>query len=223
MGNRKSIASVLLFAGSVLCFFFPFVTVSCGGQKIFTLSGQQLATGTEIAEPQVFGPAKTQKTDANPFAAVAGLCALAGVALSLVGTKLAAAGVVSGAAGAVSLGIMASRMDGQIQRATEGMGKANVEVGFVLTLSLLVAAAAWNIYLLTQGKKAAISSSISAEDSHAPTGAGAMSPAERQTGNDGYSSVRPVSGAEENFGFCGECGAKLKDASRFCSSCGAQV
>jgi len=35
---------VLLFAGSRLCFFLPFATVSWAGIKAFTLTGQQLAT-----------------------------------------------------------------------------------------------------------------------------------------------------------------------------------
>jgi hypothetical protein len=160
MGNRKSLASILLFVGSLLCFFLPFVTVSCGGQKIFTLSGQQMATGTEITE---LGQHKSQRIDPHPFASVAALCALAGVALSLAGTRLAAVTAASGAAGAVSLGVMASRMETEIQRATQGMGQVNVEAGFILTLSLLIAATAWNIYLFTQGKKTASSPTIPGE------------------------------------------------------------
>jgi hypothetical protein len=176
MANRKSIASVLLFVGSALCFFLPFVTVSCGGIKAFTLTGQQLATGTSIEVPPAFGPSKTQRTDADPFAAVAGLCALAGVVVSLVGTRLAAAGAVSGAVGAVSLGIMASRMEGQVQKATQGLGSTNHEIGFTLTIFLLIAAIAWNIYLLVKGKRSANSSSISEEDHLAHGGASASPP-----------------------------------------------
>jgi hypothetical protein len=208
MGNRKSIASILLFAGSLLCFFLPFVTVSCGGQKIFTLSGLQMATGTEVQEPQPFGTPKSQKIDPHPFATVAALCALAGVALSLTGTRLAAAAAVSGAAGAVSLGVMASQMETEIQNATKGLGQVNVEVGFSLATTLLVAATAWNIYLFVKGKKAASSSGIPAEVPD--TAVGQAQPA-----------VSP--GDAEDAGFCGECGAKLKKASPYCSSCGAHV
>ena len=177
MEKRKSIASILLFVGSSLCFFFPFVTVSCGGVKVFTLSGQQLATGTSIEVPQAFGPSKTQRIDADPFAAVAGLCALAGVALSLVGTRLAAAGAVSGAAGVISLGVMASRMEGQVQKATQGLGSTNQEIGFTLTISLLIAATAWNIYLLAQKMRRENSSSISVEDHQVPGSTSTSPPA----------------------------------------------
>src|ERR1039457_5409578 len=124
MANRKSIASVLLFVGSALCFFLPFVTVSCGGITAFTLTGQQLVTGTTLTQPQAFGPPQTQKVDADPFAIVAGLCALAGIALSLIGRKIASGAAISGGVGAVSLLIMRSRLDEQLQKQGEGLAKA---------------------------------------------------------------------------------------------------
>ena len=73
MADRKSLASALIFAGSLLCFFFPFVAISCGGVEAFTLTGQQLATGTSISQPQPFGPPQKQHIDPDPFAAIAGL------------------------------------------------------------------------------------------------------------------------------------------------------
>jgi lysylphosphatidylglycerol synthetase-like protein (DUF2156 family) len=173
--NRKSIASIMLFVGSTFCFFLPFVTVSCGGMKVFTLSGQQMATGTSIEDPQAFGPSKTQRIDPDPFAAVAWLSALAGVVLSLVGRRLAAS--VSGAAGAVSLGVMASRLEGQVQKATEGMGQTNLEIGFTFAISLLIAAAAWNIYLLRQKGGMGQSSDASEHDHSASGGASIPPPA----------------------------------------------
>ncbi len=155
MLSPKSIVSILLSAGSALCFLLPFATVSCGGVRVFTLSGQQLATGASIEVPQALGPAKKQKTDPDPFATVAGLCALAGLAFSVVGKRLAAATATSGAAGAVSLGVMASRMEDRIHQLTGGMGQANLEIGFTLTVSLMVAVMAWNIHLLYQAKSGA--------------------------------------------------------------------
>jgi hypothetical protein len=209
MVNRKSLASILLFAGSALCFFFPFVTVSCAGEKVMTLSGRQLATGSAIEVPQPFGPSRTQRTAADPFAAMAGLCAVAGVALSLAGARLAALAAVSGAAGAVSLGVMAARMQDQVQHATEGMGQASLEAGFTLAISLLAAAAAWNLYLVTQEKRSAGASGISGATSAA---SGAAVPAPGPEGSE-----------ERNFGFCASCGARRNDASAFCGSCGARL
>jgi len=148
--NRKSLASILLFAGSALSFFLPFLTVSCAGENVLTLSGQQMATGTTMEQPQPFGPPRQQRIDPDPFAMVAALCGLAGIVLSIAGRRLAAGAAISGAAGAVSLGVMASRMGGQIQSATQGMGRVDFQSGFFLALALMIAATAWNIYLLAK-------------------------------------------------------------------------
>jgi hypothetical protein len=169
MADRKSIASVLLFAGSTLCFFLPFATVSCGGVKVFTLTGQQLATGTTITQPQSFGAPQAQKIDADPFAAIAGLCAVAGIALSLLGRKLVVGAAASGGLGALSLLILHSRFGGQLQKQSQGVAQASFEVGYTLALLLLIAGAAWNIYLFLQGRKLATAeSSLPIVDSASP-------------------------------------------------------
>jgi hypothetical protein len=155
MSDRKSIASILLFAGSTLCFFLPFATVSCGGIKAFTLTGQQLATGATITQPQAFGSPQAQKIDANPFATVAGLCAIAGVALSLIGRKLAVGAAASGGLGALSLLILRSRLNDQLLKESQGMAQASYESGYTLAVLLLVAGTAWNIYLFLQGRQLA--------------------------------------------------------------------
>jgi hypothetical protein len=161
MADRKSIASVLLFVGSTLCFFLPFVTVSCGEVKVFTLTGQQLATGATIPQPQSFGSSRTQKIDADPFAAVAGLCAIAGIALSLLGRKMAVGAAASGGLGTLSLLILHLRFGGQLQKQSQGVAQASFEVGYTLALLLLIAGAAWNIYLFLQGRKLATAESSS--------------------------------------------------------------
>jgi hypothetical protein len=160
MANRKSIASALLFAGSTLCFFLPFATVSCGGIKVFTLTGQQLATGTTITQPQAFGPAQTQKIEADPFAAIAGLCGIAGVALSLIGRKLAVGAAASGGLGAFTLLVLRSRMEDQLQKQSQGVAQVNFESGYTLALLLLIAGTVWNIYLFLEGRRS-ISSAVS--------------------------------------------------------------
>ncbi len=157
MANRKSLASVLLFVGSALCFFLPFVTVSCGGVKAFTLSGRQLAMGTTIEQPRPFGGTQKQPIAADPFAAMAGICAVAGVALTLAGRKLSGASAASGGLGAILLLIMRSHLSDQLQKQAMGMAKADFEGGFTITLLLLIAAAGWNAYLFLQNRKPAAS------------------------------------------------------------------
>jgi hypothetical protein len=208
MANRKSIASILLFLGSALCFFMPFVTVSCAGEKVLTLSGQQLATGTSIEMAQAFGPPRAEKIDPDPFAAIAALCAVVGILLSLVGTRLAVAGAVTGTAGAASLAFMASRMGGQIQKATEGMGSASEDTGFTVALVLLVAAAAWNAYLLTQQKKLEVApASAPGSPSHSvDVAATSLQP-------------QPVMAVPR----CKKCGESLGAGVAFCEQCGTKV
>jgi len=153
MADRKTIASMLLFAGCTLCFFLPFATVSCGGIKVFSLTGQQLATGTTISQPQAFGPAQTQKVASDPFAAIAGFCGIAGVALSLIGRKMAAGTAASGVLGAVSLIVLHSRLEDQIQKQSQGVAQVSFESGYTLALLFLIAGTAWNIYLFLQGRR----------------------------------------------------------------------
>jgi hypothetical protein len=200
MADQKSIASVLLFAGSTLCFFLPFATVSCGGIKVFTLTAQQLATGTTITQPQAFGASQTQKIDADPFAAIAGLCGIAGIALSLIGRRMAGGAAASGGLGALSLLILRSRLGDQLQKQSQGLAQVSFESGYTLTLLLLIAGAAWNIYLFRQGKQTA-----SASDSSPSSGSSSAS-------------VHPSESSSPPA--CVHCGNPISEGARFCESCG---
>ncbi len=146
----KSKISPAIFIASILCFLFPFVTVSCGGQKVTSFSGVQLATGTTVEQPQMFGPPQKQKVDPDPTTALAALCAIVGVVLSLAGTRIALAPAISGAVGAVSLLIMKARLDDQVVKQGHGMLQVSYESGFSLALLLFVAGAVWNGYLHSQ-------------------------------------------------------------------------
>ena len=208
MANRKSIASVLVFAGSAMCFFLPFVTVSCGGVTAFTLTGQQLATGTILTQPQPFGPPQTQKVNPDPFAAVAGLCALAGIALSLIGRRLASAAAIGGGVGAVSLLIMRSRLNDQLQSQGQGLAKATYETGFTLAVLLLIAGGAWNVYLFLQSRRS--------------SEANRLAPITGQSGN-GHPSVQsesPPLNIERQTRICRHCAQPIRATARFCESCG---
>ena len=47
--------SPAIFGIVLICFILPFVTVSCQGQKLATLTGIQLITGTTIKQPNMTG------------------------------------------------------------------------------------------------------------------------------------------------------------------------
>jgi len=151
----SSKVSPAIFILSILCFFFPFVTISCGGHKIASATGVQLATGTTIEVPQAFGPSREQKVAQEPLAAVAGLCAVIGFGVSFAGGRAAIVPTISGVLGALSLLIMKSRIDGGIVKHGQGVLQANYEIGFFLALLLMIAGAMWNGYLFSQRAKAA--------------------------------------------------------------------
>jgi hypothetical protein len=153
MASRKMTGMALMFAGTLLCFFLPFVTISCNGMKIYSFTGQQLATGTTMSQPQMFGPPKTQKVEPNAFAAVAFLCSCAGVVLCIVGRKMLRSIAVSASVGSASLLIMKVQLDHEIQKQGMGVAETNYQFGFFVALLLMVVSAGWCLYQVAREKR----------------------------------------------------------------------
>jgi hypothetical protein len=232
MECRKSIASLLIFVGSALCFFLPFMTVSCGGIKAFTLTGQQLATGTTLTQPQPFGPPQTQKVAPDPFAAIAGLCALVGIVLCLIGRKMAGPCAATGGLGAVSLLIMRARLDAEIQKQSQGLAAVSYETGFTLVLLLFFAGLAWNVFLFFQGKRTREAGIMASEQGQIAQGfetGSRGSPPQSQGVSAGpstdHSGLRnPTDSSSVQTGsqrFCTHCGQAFRPTARFCEACGS--
>jgi len=153
MKNRQSIGSILVLVGSLLCFFFPFISVSCAGQKFFSVTGQQLATGSTLSVPQTWGPPQTQKLDPEPLATAAAISTLVGLVLAFLGRRLAAGTAASAAAGAVCLLALRSHLSDELQKQGQGMLKIDDETGFTLALLLMIIAAGMNAYFFFQGRR----------------------------------------------------------------------
>lgn len=202
---KRSTVSPLIYIASLVAFLLPFFSVSCGGRKVATFTGVQLAVGTTLDEPQMFGPAKKQSINPDPFAAAAALCALAGIVLSVTTAKAARGAAIAGGAGAVSLLVMESRMNDQIASQGQGMLQISVESGFSLALVLLVAGAAWNVYVSYQQKRGAIGP------------APAVSPPMIQE-HTALNSLPVV-----DLKFCAGCGTPIKPGGQFCENCGKPV
>lgn len=138
MGIKKAIPAILALA--LICFFLPFVTVSCQGQKLMTLSGIQLVTGTTIQEPQMFGPPKPMKLSAEPLAVAAFLCGLVGLAVGLIGKgrgQTVAAALA--ALAAVFLLILKSRVESEAIKQAGGLFQVEFGGGYWATLALFLA------------------------------------------------------------------------------------
>jgi len=197
---HKSKVSPALFVVTILCFLFPFVTVSCNGQKVASLSGMQLATGTSVEQQQVFGPPRKEKVTAEPLATVALVCALAGLGLSFLGVRAAIAPAGAGALGALLLVILQSKLNSDITDKGQGMFKVEFEAGYVLVIVFFIAAAAWNAYLFFSGRNAVALAASPPMSTGAAATAGVTTAA-----------------------FCPHCGQKLAAESRFCGACGKSV
>lgn len=146
--------SPALFGLIVICFFLPFMNISCGGQKIVTLTGLQFVTGTSVEQQDPFsGKAKSEKIESEPLAVAVFLCALAGLALSFLhsrsGTILPA---IAGGAGGGLLLLFKHGMDQKVLQEGEGLIQVQYEFGFWLMLMLFLAATVMNLLLLSHRK-----------------------------------------------------------------------
>jgi hypothetical protein len=79
-------AMILKLSGSVfiliiICFFLPFLSISCNNQQVAQLSGVQLATGTEVAQPALL-LRESRKVPPQFWAVIPFGLAVAGVGLS---------------------------------------------------------------------------------------------------------------------------------------------
>jgi len=154
MENGLRRMSPAIFALALICFFLPFVEMSCQGQKILTLTGIQLATGTTIAQPAAFGQAQTRRVSGEPSAVVALLSAIVGLGLSFLKNGKAPIGpAIAGGLGLVTLLLLKSKMDGDILREGGGMIQVEYAVGFWTTFILYASALALNAFLLMQTKR----------------------------------------------------------------------
>jgi hypothetical protein len=150
MKNRKLLGSTFIFLGTLLCFFLPFVTVSCQGMNVFTVTGRQLATGATIVQPGGFGSSNKQRISLDPFATIAALSAVSGLILSLVGRRMVRGVATSGAVGTASLAAMKVHLDYELQKQGMGMAQNNYQAGYFLALLLMIAGTGWSFYRLRQ-------------------------------------------------------------------------
>lgn len=200
----KSKVSPVLFVVTVLCFLLPFVTVSCNGTKVATLSGTELAFGTTIEQPQIFGQARVkQRTDVEPVATIAFLIAIAGIVVGFLAARVPLASAITGALGALFLLILMSKLSSDVGKQAQGVFQIEYGAGFIMALLLFIAAAGWNgwLFFSSRGAPARAASPPLANAAAAGVGGPATTP-----------------GA-----FCPHCGQAVSSGSKFCGGCGKAV
>jgi len=136
-----------VFALIVLFFILPFVQVSCQQQKLMSFTGFQMAFGTEIQEPQMFGPPKTRQISGDAFILLSFLVALAGLGCSFIKGRLG--NITTAICGSVGLIFMLAfkvRLDNEVLKQSGGVLEVEYLFGFVASCLLFLASAVVGAY-----------------------------------------------------------------------------
>ncbi len=199
MNESSKFVSPSLFLLAALCFFLPFVSFTCQGQKIATITGMELITGTKIEKFEMqkldtgqTNPDLDKERDVNsePLAVAAFIFALLGIVVSIIPRYSRMLSLIAGAIGALMLLFLRSSIGGEVTGDFEfKIIDVSYEWGYYLSLLFLIAAFAINLYQVISENRAAAISSI----------------------DDLPLSNRIV---------CPSCGAENDAGSIFCSKCG---
>lgn len=199
----RRVISPGLFGLIILCFFLPWVNISCQNYKIASISGIQFVTGTTLEQPKMFDqqfgtqnipptkPTKEEKIKPQLYVILALICVIAGIVLSFVKGKLGALTTsIAGAVGFIFVILQKFKLENELVKQSQGLIQVDYLLGFYLTLILFLFAVAINVYSLTQSESA-----VSLPSKKMP---------------------------ESQFKFCPECGAKNESANVFCKECGTK-
>jgi hypothetical protein len=136
------------FAFILLCFILPFVQVSCQQQKLMSFNGFQMAFGTEILEPQMFGPPKTRQIPGDGLILLSFLAALAGLGCSFIKGKLGSlVTAICGAIGFIFMLMFKVRLDNEVLKQAGGLLNVEYLFGFIVACFLFLVSAALNGYI----------------------------------------------------------------------------
>jgi hypothetical protein len=158
--------SASMFALILICFFLPFVSISCQGKDIMNMSGLQMATGFEMQSPAAGlgtypGMSSLSKTPAQkiPSTLSAGLafcCAAVGLATTLLlknRQQRYLIPAISGGLGFLLLLWLKAGTDDSVLKQGSGMIQVNYGPGFWLAFLLFLGATGLNGYQYMEEKK----------------------------------------------------------------------
>lgn len=147
--------SPAVFGIALICFFLPWVNLSCQGQHIASLTGLQLVTGMTIHQAEgMFSKGKEEKLDSEPLAVVVLISTILGFALSfLKSRKSSLITSIVGFVGFILLLLLKSKIDNAAISEGQGIIQIGYAIGFWLLLLLFIGAIALNSYLYFGSKK----------------------------------------------------------------------
>lgn len=153
-GNNTRKLSPAIFGIVIICFFLPFVNVTCQGQKVASFSGFQLVGGTTIEQSGGWGGKQVRNVSGEPLALFALLASISGLALSFYKhDKSAIAPAVVGGIGLILLLVLKSKLDNDILKQGGGMLQLEYSAGFWIAFILYLAAIVLNGFIFSQGKR----------------------------------------------------------------------
>jgi hypothetical protein len=131
IASRRSLIPIL-FAITIMFFFFNFFTVSCGGQKIESVTGVNLIIGKDIKDSDMFSNRKNgDRVPPNAWAIIAFGAAIIGLGAFLIKDKNEAKiGTGAGIVGVVSLIILQIVMRSTIDQKGEGQLDVSFHFGY---------------------------------------------------------------------------------------------
>jgi hypothetical protein len=166
MTEPNKFISPALFLLAALCFFLPFVSFTCQGQRIATISGMELVTGTKIEKfhmenstnrQESSDPDKQSDINSEPLAVAAFIFAIFGIVISLIPRYSKILSVITGALGALMLLFLRSSIGGEITGDFDfKIIEISYEWGYYLALLLFIAGFGLNLYwVITENKSIA--------------------------------------------------------------------
>jgi hypothetical protein len=154
VGIARQALSPTVFGLVLVCFFLPFVDVSCQRTKVAELTGIRLVTGSTVERPRASGQGAPEKVErgAEPLASFAFLACLAGIGLNFLGGRkrhLFLAGL--GLAGVILLILLKIKLEHDVLHEAEGLFRLDFRAGYWLALAGFCGAGGLNLLLFFQG------------------------------------------------------------------------
>lgn len=146
---RKSEISSIVFAILLVSFLLPFIQLSCGNQKLKTVTGIQMITGFDIERPLVEkNKPKTKHIKGEPLTRLAFLLGIIGLVLSFIkGKFIPKIMTLIGFIGAGTMLFLKTKIDQKIAEAGVGFLAVDYKIGFWLVLFLFAAIFLINLFL----------------------------------------------------------------------------
>jgi hypothetical protein len=181
---------------ALILFLLPWISLSCGGQKVFTFSGTDMAIGKTLETPQAFGKQVKQTTREwkATLALIAGIIGtIAGFAAKEARVQQIVLTACSGIGG-ISLFLLRNKLNTDIFKEAGGMVTIDYHFGFWAAMLLFFSVSILNVLSL----KGVLDKDIGSVEK----------------------AISLNLKSPPQASFCGQCGAKVLQDDTFCSECG---